>query len=30
MLNLMTQEQVSKLLNVSVASLRRWHLPMFV
>lgn len=26
MLNLMTEEQVSKLLHVSVASLRRWRL----
>ena len=26
MLNLITEEQVSKLLNVSVASLRRWRL----
>ena len=26
MLNLMTEEQVSKLLQVSVASLRRWRL----
>jgi excisionase family DNA binding protein len=34
MLNLMTEEEVSKRLNVSVASLRRWRLlrrgPIFV